>query len=380
MSAPLFVTTCSLTKEAGGASEYGDGASILQSIRQHQGEVLIERRNVVRKLVKGGGDSKWQGIRLSDLPHNRALAQGDDFGGTRRVDYMAAIDRYKGRFFLALDATSRQRCKVEKRTLILSGLYGMVLASEPIQLYSCPLTPNVADFWQEDSLLTDILCGYVRQNEIACVVDLTAMEAYRRLIDWNTVANHAGVMHCFDTAGAGEYALTSFGGVFRQLLSMDAEELFALESQGGRIGTCSLHANAEPPSGYPREVWQPDQAEEVLRGALPNRSASRRSADLNAGPWAFDMGSRFYGDVKAPNRRDFRAIVRAVVEICQAPLSRRNPRVKRLEGHGGLLWRYRVGEDRLVYEPVEARRVVRLLRFGSRGKVYKGLTTTSPQQ
>ena len=374
MSAPLFVTACSLTKEAGGVFEYDGGAAILASLEQHQAEVLVERRNAVRKLVKGGGDADWQGIRLADHPHNLTLAQGDDFGGTRRVDYMPAIDRYKGRFFLALDAESRQRCKAERRTLVLSGLYGMLLAGEPIQIYSCPLTPDVAEIWQEDSLLTAMLCGYVQRNGIACVVDLTAMEAYRRLIDWQTVAKHAGVMHCFDAAAAGEYALTSFGGVFRQLLSMDAEGLYALEREGGPIGTCSLHANREPPSGYPREVWQPYQADEVLRGALPGRSASRFGSDANAAPWGFDMGSRFFGDVRRRGKRDFGSIVGAIVEICQAPVSRSNPRVRPLEGHGGRLWRYRVGEDwRLVYEPDGARRVVRLLRFGPRGDIYKSL-------
>ena len=155
---------------------------------------------------------------------------------------------------------------------------------------------------------------------------------------------------------------------------MDAEELFALEREGRPIGTCSLHANPEPPSGYPREVWQPDQADEILRGALPGRSASRLGSDANAAPWGFDMGSRFYGDVRKRGRRDFEAVVGAVVEICQTPLSRRNPRVKPLEGHGGRLWRYRVGDDwRLVYEPDRARRVVRLLHFGPRGDVYKSL-------
>ena len=373
VSAPLFVTACSLTKAAGGVPEYEGGAAILAGLDQRQAEVLLDRRNSVRKLVKGGGEPDWQGIRLADHPHNRALGQGNDFGGTRRVDYLPAVDRYKGRFFLGLDSDSRRRCKAEKRTLVLSGLYGMLLAGEPIQLYSCPLTPDVAEIWHEDSLLTDMLCGYVRRNEIACVVDLTAMEAYRRLIDWRTVANHAGVMHCFDTAAAGESALTSFGGVFRQLLSMEAEELFALEREGGRIGTCTLHAKPEPPPGYPREVWQADQAEEVLRGALPGHSPSRFEADANAAPWDFDMGSGFYGDVKSRGRRDFPRIVGAVIEICQAPLSRRNPRTKPLEGHGGRLWRCRVGEDRLVYEPDARRRVVRLLRFGSRGDVYKSL-------
>lgn len=373
MSAPLFVTACSLTKEMGGVSEYDGNAAVPAGLAQGQAKALVDRRNAVRELVKGGGDAESQGMRLADHPHNRALARGGDFGGTRRVEYMPAVDRYQGRFFLALDADSRQRCKAEGRTLVLSGLYGMVLAGEPIQLYSCPLTPDVAEVWQEDSLLTEMLCGHVRRNEIACVVDLTSIEAYRRLIDWQTVAIHAGVVHCFDSAAAGESALTSFGGVFRQLLLMEAEEIFALEREGGLIGTCSLHASREPPSGYPREVWQPDQAEEVLRGALPDRSGSRFGSDADAALWDFEMGSRFFGDVKSRGRRDFGTIVKAVVETCQAPLSR-NPQVKRLEGHGGRLWRYRAGDDRLVYEPDEARRVVRLLRFGARGDVYKSLS------
>lgn len=66
MSAPLFLTACSLTKEVGGVSEYDGGAAILASLEQHQAGVLVERRNAVRKLVKGGGDAVWQGIRLAE--------------------------------------------------------------------------------------------------------------------------------------------------------------------------------------------------------------------------------------------------------------------------------------------------------------------------
>ena len=372
MSAVLFVAACSLTKQAGGVSDYGHGAGIAAGLGQPQAEALLARRNAVRELVRGGSDTDWQGIRLGDHPHNEALAKGEDFG--RRVDYLPAIDRYRGRFFMALDADGRQRYMAEKRTLLLSGLYGLLTAGEPIQLYSCPLNARVAEIWQEDSLLTDILCGYVQRNGIACVIDLTAMDAYRRLIDWRMVGNHAGVVHCFDAAAAGESALTSFGGVYRQLLSMEPEELFALEREGGRIGTCSLHAIPEPPSGYPREVWQSDQAEHALRGALLQQAGSGFDGDPEAAPWGFDMGPRFYRDVKRRGRKDFRAIVSAVVQICQSPLSRRNPRSKPLEGHGGRLWRYRVGDDRLVYEPDAPRHVVRLHRFGPRGDIYKSLS------
>ena len=254
--------------------------------------------------------------------------------------------------------------------MVLSGLYGLLLAGEPIQLYSCPLTSSVADIWQEGHLLTDILCSCVRRNDVACVVDLTAMEAYRRLIDWQKVGEFACVMHCLDAAAAGESALTSFGGAFRQLLTMDAEALFAMEREGGMVGTCSLHTTAEPPSGYPREVWGPDQAEQILRGALgPSPPSPRPSAQ--AQPWGFELGSRFYSDVKRRGKTGLPTIIEAIVEICRAPKSHRD--VESLQGHGGGLWRYRAGKDRLVYEVDEARHVVRLSRFEARGDVYKGL-------
>ena len=227
--------------------------------------------------------------------------------------------------------------------------------------------------------MTDILCDYVKVNSIACIVDLTAMAAYRRLIDWRKVTKHTYVLHCFDTVAAGEYALTSFGGVFQQLGSMTAEELRALgmrqTPQAEGLGTCSLHRTGEPPAGYPREVWPPRQAEAVFRGAFAGRVSDGSSSDAKAAPWAFDMGTDFFGDIKKRGRRDFQKIVRAVVEICQAPVSGRNGSIKPLQGHSGRLWRYGIGGDRLVYEPDQSRRVIRLLRFRSRGVVYKGLAS-----
>ena len=62
-----------------------------------------------------------------------------------------------------------------------------------------------------------------------------------------------------------------------------------------------------------------------------------------------------------------------MIEVCRAPMKPRGNAAKRLEGHGGRYWRYRLGDLRLVYEPDPARRVVHLLRFGPRGDVFKGL-------
>ena len=118
MSATLFVTACSLTKETAGTSTYDAGAAITAAVEKDRADRLLVRRKEVRALVNSG-DTEWQGIRLADLPYNQHLAGGRDFGGTRQVAYLSAMDRYNGRFFLALGAAGRQRCKAEGRTVIV---------------------------------------------------------------------------------------------------------------------------------------------------------------------------------------------------------------------------------------------------------------------
>ena len=356
----LFVTACSLTKATGGTATFDEGATISATAPRHA-ERLSARRDEVRALVKNGETADWQGIPLKDLSYNRDLVRGAEFGGRKGALYMSAVDRYEGRFFQALGDAGKADCRTNGRLLIVSGLYGLLRASEPMQLYSCPLSAEVAAIWRRDGLLTDIVRAYVERNDVLRVFDLTAMEAYRGLIDWDQVAaDGADVVHVFDQMAAGESALTSFGRFFRYLLSLGDDELIGLDPEhpSAEFGTCRLQRSTEPPSGYPTETWPVDMAREVLGGGNPD-----------AGPWQFTMTSRFQREARSA----FREALRAVVEICHAPMSARNNTVKPLSGRGGRLWRYRLGDRRLVYEPDEARRVVRFLRFGPRGDVYAGL-------
>ena len=383
----LFVTACSLTKEPGGVSTFDQGATIA-AVTPRDAERLASRRNEVRELVKGGETANWQGVPLKDLVYNRDLVRSSEFGGRKGGTYMPALDRYQGRFFQALGDAGKARCKSSDSLLIVSGLYGLLRASEPVQLYSCPLLADVAAIWQRDALLTDIVCAYVKRNDVLRVFDLTAMEAYRELIDWRRVAaDGTDVLHCFDTMAAGESALTSFGRFFRYLLSLDDDELIGLDPElpSAEFGTCRLRSFPEPPSGCPTETWPAHMAAEVLSGGNPDAGswqftptarqhgpAGRRRHD--AGPWEFTTTSRFRRDAKAA----LEEILKAVVEICNAPMSPHGNTVKPLSWHDGL-WRYRLGEYRLVYEPDPTRRVVRLLRFGPRGHgpaggdIYSGL-------
>ena len=210
-------------------------------------------------------------------------------------------------------------------------------------------------------LLTNIVRAYVNRNDVLRVFDLTAMEAYRCLIDWERVAaDGTDVVHCFDSMAAGESALTSFGRFFRYLLSLGNNELIGLDPEHppAEFGTCRLQRSTEPLPGYPTETWPAHMAPEVLGGGNPD-----------AGPWQFTMSARFQRDAKAA----FQETLRAVVEICSAPMLTRGNTVKRLGGHEGRLWRYRLGDRRIVYEPDPTRRVVRFVRCGPRGDVYSGL-------
>ena len=146
----------------------------------------------------------------------------------------------------------------------------------------------------------------------------------------------------------------------RYLVSLGDDELVALDPErpSDEFGTASLHRTAEPPPGYPAETWQANTAAQVLGGGNPE-----------AGPWQFTMTNRFRREAAA----EFEDALRAVVQICAAPLTLHGNTAKPLSGRNDRLWRYRLGHRRLVYEPDPGRRVVRFLRFEPRDAVYKRL-------
>lgn len=358
----LFVTACSLTKAMGGVATFDQGETIAAVVTARNAERLTARREEVRNIVKNGGTADWQGVPLKDLDYNSNLVRGSEFGGGKSGAYLPALDRYQGRFFQALGDAGKARCRSRDALLTVSGLYGLLRASEPVQLYSCPLLPNIAALWGRDALLTDILCAYVKRNNVLRVFDLTAMEAYRRLIDWRRVARGATeVLHCFDTMAAGESALTSFGKLFRYLISLSDDELIGLEPEhpSAEFETCRLQRGREPPTGYPTEMWPAHKAAEVLSGGNPD-----------VGPWQFTTTPAFQRGVRKDAKAVFPKILEAVVKICNAPTSPHGDTVKRLTGHGERRWRYRLDGYRLLYELDPKHRVVHFLRIGSRDEVY----------
>ena len=378
----LFVSICSLTKSGGGHDEYDSGEAIGSELTPRLARKLAWRRERIRQLAEETPDVTWQGVALPELEYNRHLARGPDFGGDSRARYRPAVERYEGRFFLGLGSDRGAVLRASPHhLLLLSGLYGVLRSFEPIQLYSCPLASRVAQLWRDDGVLTEILSSYVVERSIERIIDLTAVDAYRRLVDWEEVSGYgAQVLHCFHVMGAGDYALIPFGQALRgRLLGMSEGELLALEPEH-RMDGIVFRALPAPGGGFPHEAAAiaASQAEEdiveahaiesvgeVLGGGNPESSASGGD-----GRWRFAALSGFQKDVWRQPKL-FERVANAIVEICKDPMTPRGKTIKRLTGDMGGYWRYRVGDFRLVYRPDNDRRTVYCYRLAPRGGVYE---------
>ena len=364
----LFLTNCSLHKDAGGGEEYDESQAITSALPEALRDQLLERRASVFQLVKKNDpDFDWQGTPVSALEHNRALSSGRDLGGRHAAAYLPALGRYQGRFFQALGATGKRR-PLESRhhTLFLSGLYGLLRPTEPVQLYSCPLAPQVAEQWRKDALLTDVLCEYIRRFGIARIIDLTAIDAYRQLIDWEKVAaTNTDVLHCFDVMAAGESALTAFGRCMaEELIDLTEDELVGLPFEH-RLGTVILRSLGQTVEGLPSEgankAEPPDPSPAIKPAGDPPTSHP---------PWQPAHTKDFQKDMRT--RMDmFTKVSRATLNICLDPMTPRGP-IKPLVRSAGR-WRYRLGDDRIVYWPDRPKRRVVFELFGPRGDVYDRL-------
>ena len=361
----LFLTNCSFTKTIGGAAGYDESRAITSVLPTTLGDRLLGRRASIFGYMKDATDFYLKGASVSELEINRDLSQGPDLRGRRVASYLPALDRYEGRFFLALGPGGKQKLmESEHHTLFLSGLYGLVPPTEPIQRYSCPLDPEVAQRWREDALLTDVLCEYVRRFGIARIIDMTAIDAYRELIDWEKVsAIGTDVLHCFDENAAGDDALIPFGKCLAgKLLDLTEDEIVELSSDH-RFESVILRSLKKTAPGLPSE----EAGVEPPRPSSERRPASGNvRADL---PWRFECTARFRRDVRK-HMNQFTRISQATLNVCHDPMTPGVERdVKPLKGRPGV-WRCRLGDDRIVYRPDEGERRVVFERFGPRGGVY----------
>lgn len=87
-------------------------------------------------------------------------------------------------------------------------------------------------------------------------------------------------------------------------------------------------------------------------------------------PWSFGITAPFRKSIKNIDRKLQGRVLEAVLKICDSPLTPYGDTIKPLQGSLGGLWRVRIGDHRLIYQPSEEDRKVLLLEFGPRGGIY----------
>jgi len=257
-SQALFVFICSGTKDEDSprVAQYDPGNSIvnvLPSIRQQ----IVDHRRKAYNLVKMLHNS---GARLTTNPYNGDLVFGPDLGGIKEGKYLPAIQEYIGRFYNEAGLGSEGVDKLfssRHHALIISGLYGILRPDEFIQLYECPLEdlPEFQNLWSSDDLLTDIIQEYIRAKEIRFVIDLTAQQEYRNLVNWNLIKEMPGltVFHVHSEHFAGAEGLRFIGKFTRNtLLEMSDADFEKIEGLYVK-DSCCLSPSVIPPDGWPME-------------------------------------------------------------------------------------------------------------------------------
>ncbi|MBD2207556.1 type II toxin-antitoxin system RelE/ParE family toxin [Calothrix sp. FACHB-1219] len=93
--------------------------------------------------------------------------------------------------------------------------------------------------------------------------------------------------------------------------------------------------------------------------------------EIDRHSWLIIMTNEFIKDIQEIDRKLQGRILEAITYISQKPLESMGDTVKPLTGDLKGMWRYRIGDHRLVYIPlVESKKVI-LITFASRKEVYK---------
>ncbi len=86
--------------------------------------------------------------------------------------------------------------------------------------------------------------------------------------------------------------------------------------------------------------------------------------------WQTTQKSAYLSDFVELNKNLQQAVVKAVVELEQNPMTPRGDTIKKLKGWENV-WRYRLGDFRLIYAVAPAAKMLQLLAIGPRGSIYK---------
>jgi len=261
----LFIAICSNNKLPGGKpyDSFDATSGIIHHVEHKFVPRLFDARRRVLRLVQNNPEAHLGGIPVRDLPLSKGLSVGPEFdSGAKAVgqQYLMAIQRYGGRFYLGMGRDRLERVVHSRHhILIISSLYRLVTPTEPIQSYSCHVNHHldIPKVWQNNDLLAHLIASYIKKHNITTVLDLTADEDYRQLVAWEVVRHAAKgyLLHAFSNMYAGADALQSFGTLLDQFIEKGDEMLHDLRPQGrvevAELGTETTFVDYPNPPSSP---------------------------------------------------------------------------------------------------------------------------------
>ena len=147
-------------------------------------------------------------------------------------------------------------------------------------------------------------------------------------------------------------------------------------NEDDRVENVKFRSVPETPAGFPEEsavllaarhesrLWEPRPVGEhvgaIVRGGNPDVLPSIGHRGGSA--WKFTAAKEFQHDLNK-HKQQLEGVIGAIVAICRDPMSKRGNTVKPLVGELQGMWRYRLGDFRLIYEPDTENSVVHCLGF-----------------
>lgn len=121
------------------------------------------------------------------------------------------------------------------------------------------------------------------------------------------------------------------------------------------------------------EIWPSEPQENTEKESEKEEEIlfSRSSRPVCPTPWAIAFTPTFQKSIANIDKKIQGRILMVILELAQNPLILLGDTIKPLAGEKKGLWRYRLGDYRLIYEPDEKTLKVVLLEFAARSSVYE---------
>lgn len=130
-----------------------------------------------------------------------------------------------------------------------------------------------------------------------------------------------------------------------------------------------------PPSCYHTVQTERQRLERLFQPEPSSDSREDAGVRFSIGvtdpTWFVGFSSDFIKAISSIDKTKKARVLQAIKRIAEDPMTSHGDTVKPLSGDQSGFWRYRIGEERLIYKPNPQKGHVVLIAFGSRGQVYR---------